>query len=196
MEYCVDLDIGMDWILKDKNYFEVLSSRVNNDSPAHFYLPVTDLSNEFLDWCKSLNCQIWYSEIFYTPPGGSIFKHSDYLQPADCCKINWVYNEGDSYMRWFIIKEGAELKLRKNEIGGEYLACDSDDDYILKYQHKIGKPTLVNAAEPHDVINPSIFPRWAVSIVFREIGQDWRIGYKRFREILSSYIKTPSTIGL
>lgn len=193
VEYCLDVDIGIEWILKTPDYFNLLNIG-DKSNHRHFYLPITDVSDKFLVWCTSINCEIWYSEIFYNPPYKNLFIHSDSLKPSDSCKLNWVYDQDQTYMRWHKVKNGAELKFRKNNIGGEYFSCDSDDDYVLQHQHRISTPTLINASEPHDVINPTGSPRWCVSVVLRENGTDWRIGYSRLREILASCIKTPSTI--
>jgi hypothetical protein len=190
MKYCVDLDIGMPWILKDPDYLNKLS--VDKVNPNHFYLPITDLKDEFLSWLDQLNLKIHYSEIFYCPANGNIFKHSDCIDPLDSCKVNWVYDQGETYMRWFTLTSDAELKLRNNFIGGHYYSCDRDDQYFLDYQHRIQKPTLVNAAVPHDVINYSDFDRWAISLVFIKKDDDKRIGYSELIKILSPYLISPS----
>jgi len=188
MEYCVDLDLEMLWILKDENYLDNLN--LEESKLGHFYLPEENLTDEFHSWMESIGVHLWYSEIFQVPAHSTLFIHSDSLTPLDSCKINWVYDKGETFMRWYGLKNGAELKHQKNNIGGEYFACDDEDDYILKYQHKIGKPTLVNASEPHDVINNSDFPRWSVSLSFRKNGDDWRIGYNDFKNILQPWIMT------
>lgn len=186
MEYCIDLNLDMDWVLKDPNYLNTLEPIKEN--VGHYHLPEENITNEFHAWMESIGVHLWYSEIFLVSPHSSLFIHSDSLTPLDSCKINWVYDNGETFMRWYSVKDGAELKHQKNNIGGEYFACDDHNDYILEYQHKIGKPTLVNASEPHDVINNSDFPRWSVSLSFRKNGADWRIGYSDFRKILEPWI--------
>lgn len=177
-----DLDIGQDWILTDRNYFDNLI--VDPNKWNHYYLPIEDLSLEFKKWVDSLGFFIRYSEIFYTKPMGSLFIHSDHLDPPDSCKINWVYDQGPTFMRWYKVKDGAELKLKENTIGGFYYACDSDDDYELVEVHRMGKGTLVNVGAPHDVINHTTHPRWCVSIVLQLKDSKTRIGYSDMKKIL------------
>jgi len=185
-DYAIDLNLDMDWILADPNYFDNLIVKPNLWN--HYYLPPENLSKEFLSWADSLNLFIWYSEIFYTEPHGSLFIHSDHLDPLDSCKINWVYDNGPTFMRWFKVKDGAELKLQENTIGGFYYACDNDDDYELAYSHRVKKGTLLNVAIPHDVINDTDYPRWAVSIVFQRKGDEKRIGFNDMKELIKPWI--------
>lgn len=194
LEYCVDLDIGLDWIITDQDYFKNLNQ--DPDKLGHYYLPPEQLRKEFMDWIDSINCHIWYSEIFHVPHNSDLFIHSDSLTPLDSCKINWVYDQGETYMRWYSIPEGEELVHRKNTIGGDYYSLEDESGYKMEYQHRIAKPTLINAGAPHDVSNPTDHPRWCVSIVLRENGEDWRVSYKRFREILAPWIKAPSSVSV
>jgi hypothetical protein len=186
-KYFKDLNLPFDWILKDKDYLNNLV--VNPDKWNHYYLPPDDLTLEFKDWVDSLGMVIRYSEIFYTKPKGSLFIHSDHLAPSDSCKINWVYDQGPTFMRWYRVKEGAELKLKENTIGGFYYACDNDSDYILTEQHRVGHGTLLNVGQPHDVINNTDYPRWCVSIVLQNKNNKTRIGFEEMKNKLKNLEK-------
>jgi hypothetical protein len=187
-KYFEDLNLQYDWILEDQSYLDRLY--VDPEKWNHYYLPPEHLTKEFKDWVDSLGLIIRYSEIFYTKARGSLFIHSDHLDPIDSCKINWVYDQGPTAMRWFRVKEGKELKLQENTIGGFYYACDNDDDYILDEEHRVGKGTLLNVGTPHDVINNTDYPRWCVSIVLQKKESEKRLGYLELKEILKDYIKS------
>lgn len=189
MEYCVDLDIGFDYILKDPDYFSKLP--ITDDDPAHFVIPQDAISDEFNLWLESKNLMITHSELFYCQPKGNIFIHIDEIDPPDSCKINWVYDQGETYMRWFKLKENKNLQIMRSPIGTKYWAC-YHEDCTLEHQHRIGKPTLINASEIHDVINPSNYRRFCVSIIVKTIGEDKRLGYNKLKELLKSYIRPSS----
>jgi hypothetical protein len=106
--------------------------------------------------------------------------------------MNWVYDQGETWMRWFKLKENKELQLMKSPIGTDYWAGDRQD-CTLDHQHQISKPTIINASEIHDVINLSDHRRFCVSIVVRVIGENRRMGYGRLKELLKDYI-SPATV--
>lgn len=162
--YFQHLDIGINWILKDHDYFKKLYQDVANKSRAHWKLTISDLTNEILDWLDNHDLAVKYVELFYCASKSNIFLHSDEIEPKDCCKINWVYDQGDTWMRWAELKEGKQLSLQNNTIGGTYYAAQPGDyDYVE--QTKIGQPTLINAYHLHDVVNPTDYDRWCISVV-------------------------------
>ena len=116
------------------------------------------------------------------------------IDTPDACKINWVYDQGETWMRWFKLKENKELQLMKSPIGTDYWACDHKD-CTLEHQYRVGKPTIITASEIHDVINPSDHRRFCVSIVVRVIGENRRMGYSRLKELLKDYI-SPATVSI
>jgi hypothetical protein len=192
MEYCADLDIGIEYILKDSDYFSKLP--ITDEAPAHFIIPKDIISDEFYSWLTSNNLELEHSELFYCQPKGNIFMHIDEIDPPDSCKLNWVYDQGETLMRWYKLKEHKELQLLKSPIGTNYWSADRKD-CTLAYQYRVGKPTLINAGEIHDVINPSNHRRFCVSIVVKVIGEDVRVGYSRLKDLLKDYV-LPTTVGV
>ena len=185
-QYFVDLDIGQDYILKDLNYFDKLD--VKDKPAAQFYLPVTDLSDDFLNWVDANDLEIRYSEIFYSAPHSGIFLHSDEIDPPNCSKINWIYDQGETWMNWYLPKPGTELIKQDNPIGGLYWNC-AREDCDLVYSARVGKPSLVNVSVLHDVKNPTDHPRWCVSIVLKEKSASKRLDWTRSLEIFGPYFK-------
>ena len=162
--YYKHMDIGMLWILKDSDFFKNLEPVVRDKFAYHQKLDLKDLSEEYLEWLDQHNLTISFSELFYCSAGGNIFLHIDEINPPDGCKMNWVYDQDETWMRFFKLKEGKEIQKHDNSIGGLYYTAN-EGDYEFADKVKVGKPTLVNAYHLHDVINSSNFPRWCVSIV-------------------------------
>lgn len=189
-KYSADLDLGMEWILRDPNYFD--KKNVEGKFADHWYVPKEDLSLEFLNWLDQYNLDIYYSELFYCSAGGNIFLHADEIEPANVCKLNWVYDQGETWMSWYELKPGEQIQKRENFIGGIYYDCDRDACELAE-KSRIAKPTMVNAGVLHDVVNPTEFPRWCLSIVpqFKnDLGPmtgprfDWQQGMEVFKKWL------------
>lgn len=180
------MDIGIQWILKDKNYINKLIENVGDKLADHWKLSITDLTDEFLNWLDKHNLAVKYVELFYCSPKGSIFLHIDEIDPVNCCKINWVYDNGETWMRWARLKDGKQIYKQNNNIGGTYYtAMPGDFDYVE--QTKIGKPTLVNAYHLHDVVNPTDQCRWCVSVVPKYKNNNSRLVWDEAIEIFSPY---------
>lgn len=189
-KYFADMDIGMEWILKDPDYFT--KKDVSEKPVGHWYVSKEDLSEEFLNWLDKNNLDLYYSELFYCSPGERIPMHVDEIKPANVCKLNWVYDEGETWMNWYELKPGKEIVKRDNSIGGLYWDCPRDDCEFAE-KSKIQKPTLVNAGVLHDVENNSQGNRWCLSLVpqFKnEYGPmtgprfDWEQGLEVFKDYL------------
>jgi hypothetical protein len=182
-----DLDIGMSWILKDPDHFNKLD--VTDKYAAHWNLSKDDLDKNFLEWLYKLDLDIFWAEIFYCSSKGSIFRHVDEITPANCCKLNWVYDQDETWMNWYQLKPGVSLRKEDNTIGGFYFSCD-DNECDFVHRARIGKPTMVNAGVPHDVKNPSDYPRWCVSIVpsFKNPANT-RLAWEDGEKIFFRYLK-------
>lgn len=183
--YFQHLNIGIDWILKDKDFINKLSLTVKDRPAAHWKLEIEDLTKEFLDWLDDYDLSVKYAELFYCAAKSNIFLHSDEINIIDCCKINWVYDQGDTWMRWAKLKEGRDIIKQNNTIGGTYYtAAEGDYDYVEKTNIK--RPTLINAYHLHDVVNPTDHGRWCVSIV-PKYKQGSRLTMSEALEIFKSY---------
>jgi hypothetical protein len=185
-QYCIDLDIGIEYILKDKNYFDNLN--IDDLPAAHFQLPVEELVDEFLQWVEDHDLKIRYSEIFYSAPHSGIFLHCDEIDPADSCKINWIYDQGETQMNWYMPHPGVELVKQNNSIGGLYWDCDRNDCDLI-YSARVGRPSLLNVGMLHDIKNPTDYPRWCVSIVLQEQLADKRLTWHDAVKLFKPYYK-------
>jgi hypothetical protein len=184
--YFIDLDIGQDYILNDKDYFDNLD--ISDLPAAHFYLPTEEITDEFKNWVDQQGLFIRYSEIFYSAPRSGIHLHSDEVDPPNCCKINWIYDQGETWMNWYIPKAGVELTKHDNSIGGLYWDCDRDQCDLM-FSARVGRPSLLNVSVLHDIKNPTDHPRWCISIVLQEKSADKRLEFHRALEIFKPYFK-------
>jgi len=185
--FAIDLNLEIDYILKNENFFSTLNfTKVNK--PNHVQVNVNECKDQFLDWVTDLGLFIKHLEIFYTNPYGNIFIHVDDIDPIDSCKINYVYDCGNTTMNWYRIKNNASLKVKNNNIGSTYLSCDNETDYILAYKHVIKKGTLVNVAIPHGVQNNSKYPRYCISVTFQCKNNPKRIGFNEMLQLVNPWI--------
>ena len=182
--FCVNLDIGFNWILKDSNHFNKLD--IKDKFAAHWRLQKTDLLDEFILWLESHKLNLFWAEIFYTSPGGNIFLHADEIQPKNSSKLNWVYDRGDTSMNWYIPKPGVTLKRQDNTIGGTYYDC-KPEECDLAFTASVNRPSLVNAGIPHNVYNNSKYPRWCVSIPLQGKNSDLRLAWGDAIKLFGKY---------
>lgn len=192
--YFQHLDIGIDWPLRDLDLLKKLNLEIKGKKRSHWKLSISDLNNELLDWLDKHNLTVKYSEVFYCAAGSDIFLHSDEIDPKDCCKINWVYDQGHTSMRWAVLKDGKQMKIQNNTIGGTYYTADPGD-YEYVAETRIGKPTLINAYYLHDVINPTNHDRWCISIVPKhKNAAGSRLIMHDALEIFKSYFRNDNTV--
>ena len=187
-KFATDLNLKFDFILSNKNFFNELP--IDPKLGYHTSIKLLDIDMDFIEWVKSLGLFIKYCELFYTPAHGKIFIHSDEIDPIDSCKINFVYDNGNTLMHWYDIKNNKELKRRNNTIGGLYFSCDDEDDYTLAYEHVVKKGTLVNVSIPHGITNNSAYPRYCVSVIFQKEKDTKRIGYTEMYKLLTPYLNS------
>ena len=183
--YYRDMKINIQYPLKNLDFFSSLE--INKAAPAHKKLKESDLSDEYLSWLENHNLIATWPELFYCPPNGNIFLHIDEIHPPNGVKMNWVFDQGETFMRWWDLLPGKEIIKRDNTIGGSYYTCN-EGDYRFACQHRIKTPTLVNAYILHDVINPTDHPRWCVSVVMRfKDRPDSRLTWEEAIPLFSNY---------
>jgi hypothetical protein len=120
--------------------------------------------------------QIANVDCFYTPPKGMLPCHVDLDRISNYGKLNFSYGAPNSRMFWYALKPGYELEVEVNSsTAGDYtLPQGSRVSYvhiplnqcILKESTKIRKPTLINAGQPHSVLNSDNESRWTLCVSF------------------------------
>lgn len=107
---------------------------------------------EFADWLKSLGVRLTCGEqLLLKPDGISKYNiHVDGTMLRRFIKMNFVYCDTPHYMNWYKIKPGKELQTIIPPVGLPYSEC-LPEDCDLVYTATVGKPSLVNVMELHDV---------------------------------------------
>lgn len=182
------LDIGFDWILKDKGHFKKL--KAPDQGFGHYTLEIDDIDQDFISWLNDNDLDIKMAEIFWIPPGETVPVHSDEIDTPGACKLNWGYSDQGVFMDWYEKYQGAVIKKEWNTIGGYYLTCD--EEYLdLVWTKALRKPSLVNIGEMHGAVNHSDEDWWIVCTVLKGLGSDQhRLEWDKILEILGKYERT------
>ena len=210
MEYCCDVDIGHPWILKDFNYFKKLTYNPKID--GHFQIDLEDLTEDFKTWADSIGCKISFVELFYRPPNYTCEIHADVItESSNAAKLNWVYHikaddelmniiepaDVKSTMVWYESTTQFNRKNYPNPLGKIYTLPKDESLCQAVCSHEIKTPSLVNVSKLHNIVNPTNYQRWCISIVFLDpspSGSNWfarlnnRLNYDKFKEILTPWV--------
>lgn len=183
-KYCLNLDLGIDF-----NNSLIKSLSVDSGNINHFTIDTDPVLQEFL---LQFDVKIVHSELFYTPPGYTLYAHIDSLND-DHCKLNFVYGGAGSQMQWWQFKNpNTVLKTKTNSIGTEYIPVDVNDCDLI-WSAEVGVPGLINAGQPHSVTNSNIEPRWSFSHVLANVKKKWLLQWDDAVAILKPYMLEQKT---
>ena len=125
------------------------------------------ISDEIAQWAIDHNLKINNCHIFCGPPNHNSIIHSDGPPNTTQIGINWVLTGLESYMVWYKTTI-SEQATKTNFSNSEYRQwSDSEVEEVERCQ--ILGPTLINAAEPHRIINNSNKHRWTISLRFQSL---------------------------
>jgi hypothetical protein len=128
------------------------------DTPAH---------PELLELLRSVDLAVSHSAVFYSPPERLLRVHIDGVNVGHWTKLNFVYGGGpQSRMFWYELKPGHQVHPAQRVKNMPYSDL-SVSSCILKATAVIDAPTLINAGQPHSLLNSSSKSRWALSLVLR-----------------------------
>lgn len=144
------------------------------------------LSQELHDILDRLNCTLFFAELFYTPPYGTLEWHVDSNTISDYIKINFVWGSPKHVMQWGQPLVDIDKKVSYTTAGTEYLKFEEDEVGIMA-ETKIIQPTIVNVGIPHRVKNFSNLGRWCLSLVLHQNNN--RIIFPRALEIFNEYVQ-------
>ncbi len=162
-----------------------------NINPREFFMTRqwhgrTDLlSEDFHKWLDSLDCNVFFAELFYTPPGGKMIWHIDTEAPSNFVKINFVWGSKYHIMQWGVPIKEIPKSEKFTSADTKYLSFGHDELRIVAMT-KIETPTVVNIGTPHRVINTDQTGRWCLSINIHKDGN--RIPINEAKTIFSEYV--------
>lgn len=130
----------------------------------HVFVPLTDISPEFMSILNSRGLDLLLAELFYNPPRKISKIHVDALG-GNYSKINFVYGGKKSLMCWYTINDGVP---KRDEV--DYTSIDtrsynySLEEVTLRHRQTLHSPSIVQVGIPHNIIN-AFEPRWCLSLV-------------------------------
>ena len=187
--FCTDIEIPV----SIKCNINLLKDRFNLDSNQYFH-KVFDhenhiwLSEEFEQWLKSLGLHIQRLEIFHTEANRITGWHTDMNPPTDWVKINWVYEEGVSYMEWAELNTQGPLVSRPSIAGTSYVRFEPENTKTT-CRYNLKGPTLINSGRPHRIDNSKNTDRWCLSTIPWHSDRQCRVLWDEAIEIFKDFLK-------
>jgi len=182
-QFCRHLKIPFE--LDTTELVSIQSSYKDLANPFVFDIQVDPVIVSYLK--TNFNIDVTHGEVFYTPPKGQLPIHID-VYGDEITKMNWIYGATDSEMIWYKVKDpNKPLNKQLTPIGTPYVLYNLEDcDKI--FSDRIQKPSIINAAIPHGVINPTDIGRWCVSYVLLDgvimEKLKWNDAVSRFKNII------------
>jgi len=184
--FCVDLDLGF----KVNNGFLDCLDVADVDAimgAKQFSIDLGSLDPSLTAWLAQFRLTVSHAEVFYTLPGRSLPIHIDDDKFDDHCKMNFVYGAKGSLMQWWQKKDAlAPLNRRKTAIGTTYVIFEPEECELI-WCAEVGCPSLVNAGQPHSVLNCTAEPRTALSLVL-ETAQGSLVSWDQALGVLDQHL--------
>ena len=144
------------------------------------------VSNEFHNLLDNLGCTIFFAELFYTPPNGTLEWHVDSENISSFIKINCVWGSNNHVMQWANPLVDINKPASTTTAGTKYLKFNEDEVEIVS-ETKILQPTLVNVGVPHRVKNLSNVGRWCLGLVLHKDHN--RISFNNAVSLFNEYVQ-------
>jgi hypothetical protein len=141
--YCVDLNFNFEPF---DNNFDIAKFK----KTAHDRINPMDMNPQFLELLDLLGLKIAMAEYFYKTPKSLSGVHRDVLPASSATRINWIYGGADSVMNWYRPLNDIK-KMFITPIGESYTYYEKEDVEII-FSRKVGFPSLVEVALPHDIL--------------------------------------------
>ena len=149
---------------------------------------------ELLSWLNSFGLEIPFWDVFVSTPDFTMHIHNDNNEGIDnMTKLNWVYEDGYSVMTWYKPKEGKTHTIYENNGMEDYALSWDHSDVEQVFSTVVGKPSLVNAGQPHNIVNVSSKKRICLSffLVEKETGKP--LQWERAMELFKDHICQTTT---
>lgn len=145
------------------------------------------LGFDFINWLNQFGLIIRRIEIFHTDPMKVTGWHTDMNPPASFTKINWVFEDGISYMEWADLDNSQMLTSKKTMANTTYVSFDPEKTRAIERKHLVG-PTLINVGYPHRIINQKETERWCVSCILWDKEKNQRVLWEDALRIFKDFI--------
>ncbi len=158
--------------LKDNFVFPALEQENFDQQKWYLWHYVEDKNLEVVHldiqhWAAEHKLKINNCHLFCGPPNMNSIIHRDGPPGTNQIGVNWVLSGLDSYMIWYQPNNHDMItQSKKNFSNMEYQQWD-DNEVTEIERCQILKPTLINAAIPHRILNNSNQHRWTFSLRFQ-----------------------------
>jgi hypothetical protein len=183
MKYFKSLNILNDCFDQEK----IINSISNVDSTklGMWKLEQVPFNDYFVNWLSDAGCQIFFTELFYTPPYRNLVWHIDSNQPSNFVKINFIWGSQKHHMQWGELISPRSVSVKETVANTEYIEFKDYEIKILE-STTIINPTIVNVGVPHRVVNIDNTGRWCLSAVIH--NNDQRVQFDDAVKLFSEYV--------
>jgi len=159
------------------------------------------IDKNVLNLHKDLGLSIIHTEIFYTPPGGSIPIHTDEKRFDNHVKVNVSWGPEQGRTRWW--QSNKTKVVTDRQTAQDMLDLHDEDqfstrdhtgllakneDCTLVWEANTNRPSLVNVGQLHDTYSPLDGGRWTLCFVpGNKNGSDY-VYWDEALEIYKDYI--------
>ena len=183
MKYFKSLNILNDCFDREK-----IITSISNFDPTKlsmWKLEEAMFNDYFVNWLSNLGCQIFFTELFYTPPYRNLVWHIDSDKPSEFIKINFIWGSQKHYMQWGELISQKSLEVSKTVTNTKYIEFK---DYEIRTLESttINKPAIVNVGVPHRVVNLDNTGRWCLSAIIH--NNKGRIQFNDAVDLFNEYV--------
>ena len=154
----------------------------------HLKLPIdVALSAELVEFFNLLGLKVTSVEMFFkrAKPEFDII-HIDDFDQTDRARINYVIEDSNSVMGFFRPKALDSGYLASGAAGGKPKRFNPHE-VDLVYQHKIKKPSVIQTAIPHAVLNPHGI-RYSLAVYLFDKNSNSNLTFNEARRVFQKYI--------
>ena len=127
-------------------------------------IDVDRFTKELHSLVESLGCNIFYAELFHTPPRKNLVWHIDTEVPSDIMRINFVWGSNNQFMQWGDTVEKIYQKNIQPTVTGTVSINFKEHQVRVIESYAISTPTIVHVGVPHRVVNYDTASRFCLSI--------------------------------
>jgi hypothetical protein len=177
---CVNLNFNIDVFKTEFDLFSLPKIRFQ-------LLGIDTINPKLIDLLLNNNIEIRAIEVFYSEPnfGGGI--HSDGIgdEGNDVTKLNYIFGGKNSLMHWYKLKPNARKIILDTEKDTPYINYYNEDTVRI-HSAKVGFPSIVQVAVPHNVRNFSE-PRYCVCLVIHDAITKKRLPFDYLADLLKEF---------
>lgn len=163
-----------------------IPKKIDFSIKQHLIYSGAEVNDEMKSFLNSLNLKPHFVEVFYSSTNCELSTiHIDGSKKSNIVKINYVYDNGSSKLKWFKLKKGKKLNVKKTALGTDFLSVNNNDVNEV-CEHKFKGPCLCNVGQLHAVSNiVSPMTYYGIALITLE---NKRLEWKEAINIFKNYI--------